>query len=187
MWTLWIALIFGCGDAEQAQGPEPTSPVVPKAKSKAKTKAKSKAKAKKPPPEVEKTSAKVFFLDKTAVESGKGEAVVSVDREVGVKNPPRNAIWTLFKGPEASEAEAGLMLAKSGATGFEGLTVEDGVATLKLKGGCSNEGGVHSIYDLIVPTLKQFDEIDAVKVLDPEGETQNPDGKGDSRPACLEP
>ena len=81
----------------------------------------------------------------------------------------------------------GLMLAKSGATGFEGLTVEDGVATLKLKGGCTNEGGVHSIYDLIVPTLKQFDEIDAVKVLDPEGETQNPDGKGDSRPACLEP
>lgn len=184
MWTLWIALIFGCGGAEETKGPEPTSSVVPKGR---KAKAKKVVKGKKPAPEVEKVTASIFFMNQKAIDDGSGEAIVSVDREVGAKNPPRNALWTLFKGPEGPEKDEGLILMGSGATGFDGLTVEEGVATVRLKGGCNNEGGAHSIYDLILPTLKQFDEIKSVKVLDPEGNTQNPEGSGDSRPECLEP
>jgi hypothetical protein len=39
----------------------------------------------------------------------------------------------------------------------------------------------------IMPTLRQFADVDHVKILAPDGTTENPTGHTDSIPECLEP
>jgi hypothetical protein len=39
----------------------------------------------------------------------------------------------------------------------------------------------------IMPTLRQFASVDYVKIYDPAGTTEQPIGRSDSVPACLEP
>jgi hypothetical protein len=61
------------------------------------------------------------------------------------------------------------------------------VARLRLTGGCSSGGSTASIANEISPTLKQFSTVDFVKIYDPAGRTETPNGLSDSIPFCLEP
>lgn len=192
---LALALVFGCGGASDSaatqskaeamkKGAKPGGKVGAKAGGKGGAKGGAKAKAR---ADVPKVSAKLFFIDKAKMDKGEADPWVEVTREVGGANPPRNAVWTLFKGPTAEESEKGLSLPMNGAEGFDALSITDGVATLKMRGGCTNEGGAITLYDAISKTLKQYPEVEFVKLQDPQGQTQTPEGKSDSRPACLEP
>lgn len=182
----WRAVLLGlilaaCGPSTEEAPPPEAAPAAPPAPTPPADGAR-KGKAPK-----ERVDVQVYFLDEAKYASGAEGAIVPVTRKVVVDNPPRNALWQLFKGPGPKERERGLSLVQSGAAGFETLRVQDGVAHVTLKGGCEAGGATVTVYDLIVPTLKQFDEIAHVKVYDPAGHTADPTGAGDSRPACLEP
>ncbi len=82
---------------------------------------------------------------------------------------------------------ATVMVERSGADGFRDLSIADGIARVTLVGGCDSRGSTMTVANLIIPTLKQFSTVDHVKILSPEGETDSPDGPGDSIPACLNP
>jgi hypothetical protein len=75
----------------------------------------------------------------------------------------------------------------NGATGYTRLEVSNGIARLYLKGGCESTGSASTLAAPLTASLKQFPSIQYVKIYDPNGETQDPSGQGDSTPACLQP
>ena len=70
---------------------------------------------------------------------------------------------------------------------FTRLGVRAGVARVQLVGGCSSGGSTVTIAGEIMPSLRQLATVDFVKIYDPQGRTENPTGRVDSIPACLEP
>jgi hypothetical protein len=124
----------------------------------------------------------VFFLNMPNFEVGTEPYEAALLRSVAT---PQEALDALFDGPTAAEAAAGLALVTSEATGAELVSLDGEVAVVQLQGGCNSGGSTFSVANLIGPTLKQF--ADVVKILDPDGETADLDGPGDSIPACLEP
>lgn len=93
----------------------------------------------------------------------------------------------LYAGPLPGERNRGLRLLRSRSTGFADLTIEDGIARVRLLGRCSSGGSTVTVAGSIIPTLKQFPKVDWVKIYGPAGHTLEPDGKSDSVPACLQP
>ena len=93
----------------------------------------------------------------------------------------------LYAGPTERERAQGLRLVLSGTTGYDDLAISGGTARVRLLGRCRSGGSTVTIAGSVLPTLKQFDTVDRVKVLDAAGTTQDPTGPGDSTPACLEP
>ncbi|MBB3084433.1 GerMN domain-containing protein [Geodermatophilus sabuli] len=129
----------------------------------------------------------VFFFDEDRFVANQPPFYVAVSRPVLPQTPATGVLDRLFAGPTTAEQAAGLTLLSSGATGFTGLGIRDQVARVQLTGGCSSGGSTETIAGEIFPTLKQFDSVDVVKILDPEGRTGTPDGLSDSIPECLEP
>ena len=97
---------------------------------------------------------------------------------------PQVAMDVLYQGPTADETQLVLMACES--TGAKVNSVDNGVATVQLVGGCGG-CGTRTIADLIEPTLLGFAEIQAVQLLDPQGRTQLEGKLDSSRPSCLEP
>lgn len=129
----------------------------------------------------------VFFLDVNRFAAGTEPYFVPVQREVLPSVPATTALHRLYAGPTPAEQRAGLRLVPSGSTGFTRLSIVDGVARLRLAGGCSSGGSTVTVAGSIVPTLKQFSTVSHVKIEDPAGRTQSPTGRSDSVPECLEP
>jgi len=136
----------------------------------------------------------VFFIDVNKVEEGTPPYVTPVSRPVLPASPATGVMDRLFAGPTPGEAEAGLLPPKfpslterSGATDYRNLRIRNGIARIKLTGGCDSGGSTVTVADEIMPTLKQFDTVDFVKIYDPDGETEQPRGRTDSIPFCLEP
>jgi spore germination protein GerM len=102
-------------------------------------------------------------------------------------NVPQAVLTQLFLGPTPDEKAQGLAAFFSEATGFSKLTIEDGVARVYLAGDCNSKGATYTIANLLDANLKQFPEIKWIKVYDPNGETETPDGQSGSIPFCLEP
>jgi hypothetical protein len=101
---------------------------------------------------------------------------------------PQSALNEYFKGPGATEKYTyGWIALYNGFTGYSKLEIRDGVAHVFLTGTCTPEGRDFTIANLITLNLKQFPEIQFVKIYDEDGTTQNPDGLSDSIPACLAP
>jgi Tfp pilus assembly protein PilX len=100
---------------------------------------------------------------------------------------PQAVLLQLFAGPTVAEQDAGLRLVASGTTGFSDFRIENGVAHVKLTGTCSSGGATYTIASLIMKNLKQFSEIQQVKIYDQNGGTETPAGQSDSIPVCLEP
>lgn len=136
---------------------------------------------------IERVDVGIALLDQKKFDAGDLNPWVTVRRKVGPHRPVKNAIWMLFKGPTDAEKEKGLTLVDSEAIGFEGFTVENGVVTIQLRGGCASNGSTVSIYDHLVETMAGFPQVKSIKVLGPDGTTSTPDGDANSRPACLEP
>jgi hypothetical protein len=99
----------------------------------------------------------------------------------------RGALERLFAGPTLDEIADGLIFVSSEATGFTNLSIKDEIARVQLTGGCNSRGSTITIASEIFPTLKQFPSVRYVKIYDPSGHTETPNGRSDSIPVCLEP
>ncbi len=99
---------------------------------------------------------------------------------------PQSALNEYFKGPGATERYSyGWIALYNGFTGYSKLEISNGVARVYLTGACTPAGSFN-IANLIILNLKQFPEIQFVKIYDENGTTQNPTGSSDSIPACLQ-
>jgi len=104
-----------------------------------------------------------------------------------VSSLPEAVLAQMFLGPTPAEKAQGLDAFFSGATGFSKLTIESGVARVYLTGDCSSKGATYTVANLIEANLKQFPDIQWVKIYDQNGETETPDGQSGAIPFCLEP
>ena len=130
---------------------------------------------------------KVFFFNRDRFVANNEPFFTARLRPVRPTSPATGVLDRLFAGPLAAEHADGLRLVRSGATGFSNLTIDHGVARVRLTGGCNSRGSTVTIAGEIMPTLKQFDSVRWVKIFDPAGHTERPAGHTDSIPACLEP
>lgn len=134
------------------------------------------------------TLTKVFFVDSHAFAIGQEPYVRAVYRPVIPPSVGRRSLEWLFAGPTPAELAGGLMFLASDATGFTNLTISgNGIARVRLTGGANSGGSTLTIAAEIVPILKQFPTVQWVKIYDPNGQTQVPNGPSDSIPAGLEP
>ena len=92
-----------------------------------------------------------------------------------------------FKGPGATERSRGWIAIYDGFTGFSKLEIANGIARLYLTGACDPADPDYTIADILSYNLKQFPEVEYVKIYDQNGLTQYPFGISDSIPRCLGP
>jgi hypothetical protein len=130
---------------------------------------------------------RVWFFHRDRFVDNREPFFVARTRPVVPGAPATGLMDRLFAGPLPGERARGLRLLRSGATGYDDLTVSGGVADLRLTGRCSSGGSTVSIAGEILPTLMQLSTVDRVVLRDRSGSTLDPDGPGDSTPACLEP
>jgi len=130
---------------------------------------------------------KVFFFNRDNFVNNVDPFFSPRLRPVRPGSPATGVMDRLLAGPLASEKADGLRLLRSHARGFADLLIADGVARIRLTGGCNSDGSTVTVAGEIMPTLRQFASVDWVKIFDPAGSTENPTGHTDSIPACLEP
>lgn len=139
-------------------------------------------------PEPRTMTVTVYFLDDNQYVVGREPYEKAVTRQIPVTdNVPQAVLEQLFRGPTPEEQARGLRLVTSGTTGFRDFHIEDGVAHVTLLGPCNSQGATYTIANLIFVNLRQFPEIQAVKIYDEQGQTGSPQGKSNSMPFCLEP
>ncbi|RZU53378.1 hypothetical protein EV385_5301 [Krasilnikovia cinnamomea] len=124
----------------------------------------------------------VFFIDNANQQRPR-----AVSRPVIPPATSRGALQRMFAGPTQQEAAGGLVFVDSGAGNFATVWITDQVARVQLTDDCDSRGSTTTIANEIMPTLKQFSTVDWVKILDPNGNTEEPEGRSDSIPFCLEP
>lgn len=130
---------------------------------------------------------KVWFFHRDRFVDNREPFFVARTRPVRPGTPATGLMERLYAGPLPGERANGLRLLRSGTTGYDDLTVSGGVADLRLTGRCSSGGSTVSVAGEVLPTLKQLANVDRVVLRDAAGSTLDPDGPGDSTPACLEP
>lgn len=130
---------------------------------------------------------RVYFQNERNYVAGQTPYTTPVARRVPAFTPASATLHHLFAGPTAAERRRGLAVVRSGATGFSNLSISDGIARVRLTGGCRSGGATYTIADQVMPTLKQFASVRHVKIYDPQGRTARPTGHSDSVPSCLEP
>jgi len=130
---------------------------------------------------------KVFFFNRDNFVNNVDPFFSARLRPVRPNSPATGVLDRLFAGPLGGEKADGLQLLRSHATGFADLVIADGVARVRLTGGCNSDGSTVSVAGEVMPTLRQFASVDWVKIFDSAGNTGNPTGNTDSMPACLEP
>jgi hypothetical protein len=92
-----------------------------------------------------------------------------------------------FKGPSSVERNQGLAVIRNGFTGYSRLEFVDGGVHVYLTGACQSNGTLYTIARPLMMNLKQFPEIEFVKIYDQFGQTRQPSARVDSVPACLDP
>jgi hypothetical protein len=130
---------------------------------------------------------KVYFVNQPRFVANTPPFVTAVLRPVLPGAPATGVMDRLFAGPTAREYATGLRLVRSRADSFTGLSIAATIARVRLTGGCSSGGSTITIANEIFPTLKQLSTVRFVKIYDPAGHTENPTGRRDSIPQCLEP
>lgn len=130
---------------------------------------------------------RVFYLNIARYATGTTPYTIGVSRPLIPLAVARQALERLFAGPTPSEQAASLRFVRSGATGFADLSIVNGVARVRLTGGCASNGATYTIANEIMPTLRQFASVRYVKIYGPKGFTERPFGNSDSIPFCLEP
>lgn len=130
----------------------------------------------------------VYFTDLPRYQVGTEPYETAVVRTIQAPaSLPEAVLNQLFLGPSEAEKDQGLAVVLNGTTGFSQLTISGGIARIYLRGTCNSQGATYTIANLISANLKQFPEIQWIKIYDQSGETESPDGQGDSIPFCLEP
>jgi len=127
------------------------------------------------------------MVNKFRYENNLPPFVVTGDRWVRSDRLAQSVLDEYFKGPGSTERFSfGWIAIYNGFTGYSRLDIRQGVAHVFLAGTCMPDGRDFNIADLILLNLKQFPEIQFVKIYDENGNTQNPDGLSNSIPACLQ-
>jgi len=130
----------------------------------------------------------VYFFDENRFAAGTEPYEVGVVRQI---HPdaflPRLAAQAYFDGPTDEEKAQGLTAVLSECTGFTDFRIEEGVAHIWLEGPCTSGGSTYTIAQPLMKTLRQFDEIDFIKLYDAQGRTEQPALRTDSIPFVLEP
>lgn len=130
----------------------------------------------------------IYFTDMARYQVGSEPYEAAVTRTVPAPESVPEAVLTqLFLGPTEAEKAQGLAIVLSGTTGFSNLTIENGIARVYLTGTCASQGATYTIANLINANLKQFSEIQWIKIYDQNNDTETPDGQSGSIPFCLEP
>jgi hypothetical protein len=129
----------------------------------------------------------VYFFNVDRFVANEEPFFVSRLRPVLPSTPATGVMDRLFAGPLPRERAHGLRLLRSRAKDFADLSVLDGIARVRLVGGCNSGGSTVTIAGEIMPSLRQFDTVDWVKIYSPAGDTADPTGESDSIPDCLNP
>jgi len=130
----------------------------------------------------------VFFTDTIRYATGGPPFEVAVSRKVNADaNLPEAVLLEFFKGPTAEESARGYEAITDGFTGFSLLEIAEGIARVHLTGTCFSNGATYTIAQPLMKNLRQFEQVQYVKIFDQTGQTWEPDGPGNSIPACLEP
>ena len=130
---------------------------------------------------------KVWFFHEERFLDNREPFFVPRLRPVRVHAPATGVMDRLFAGVLPGERANGLRLLRSEATTFDDLSIESGIARVRLVGGCDSGGSTVTIAGSIMPSLRQFASVDWVKIYGPGGNTASPTGQTDSIPACLNP
>jgi hypothetical protein len=134
------------------------------------------------------TLIKVYFVNKFRYENNLPPFEVAGKRWARSNMLPQSALNEFFKGPGSTERFIyGWIPIYNGFAGYSKLDIANGVARLYLVGTCTPDGRNFTIANLIMLNLKQFPEIQFVKIYDESGQTQDPNGLSDSIPTCLQP
>jgi hypothetical protein len=140
--------------------------------------------------------ARVYLVDENRAAVGTEPVVRPVMRRVPVPAVATGQLHRLFAGPTPAERRSGLVLVDSlvpvsrgtdHRSEFADLRVSGGVAHVRLTRPCSSGGSTITVADELMPTLKYWPAVDAVKIYDEAGTTAEPRGRSDSIPDCLEP
>jgi hypothetical protein len=92
-----------------------------------------------------------------------------------------------FEGPGSTERFSfGWIAIYDGFTSYSRLEIANGIARVYLTGTCAPASASYDIGDILTYNLKQFSEIQFVKIYDENGVTSDPFGLNDSVPTCLE-
>ncbi|MCF6277302.1 MAG: hypothetical protein L3J16_00920, partial [Anaerolineales bacterium] len=127
----------------------------------------------------------VYFADTDLLKTGNPPYESSGVRWARTNSLPETALREYFKGPGSTERYWGYIGIYNGFTGYSKLEMVNNVAHIYLTGQCIGDNSGYTIANLIEKNLKQFDNINFVKIYDQNGVTENPSGNSDSRPACL--
>jgi hypothetical protein len=130
----------------------------------------------------------VYFTDNRRLIAGQLPYEVRVPRVVLSSADPFNAVLDeFFKGPSDVERNQGLAVISNGFTGYSRIELANGVVHVYLEGTCQSNGTLYTIERPLMQNLKQFPEIQFVKIYDQSGNTRQPAARVDSVPACLDP
>jgi hypothetical protein len=130
----------------------------------------------------------VYFTDNKRLISGQLPYEVAVTRYVPSSKNIANAVLDeFFKGPSDVERYQGLAVISNGFTGYSRVVLANGGAYVYLTGSCMPNGTLYTIARPLMANLKQFPEIQFVKIYDQFGNTLQPAVRVDSTPACLDP
>ncbi len=130
---------------------------------------------------------RVYFFNSARFSANTPPFVSAVRRAVAPATPATALMDRLFAGVTTAEQAGGLRFLASGATGFSSLSINAGVARIRLTGRCTSGGSTATIAEEISTTLKQLPGVHWVKIYDAAGRTEQPFGLQDSIPTCLEP
>jgi hypothetical protein len=120
--------------------------------------------------------------------SGQLPYEVAVTRYVpSSKNIVNSVLDEFFKGPGDVERYQGLAVINNGFTGYSKVVLANGGVYVYLTGNCLPNGTLYTIARPLMANLKQFPEIQFVKIYDQFGNTLQPAARVDSLPICLDP
>jgi len=130
----------------------------------------------------------VYFTDNERLIAGQLPYEVAVARFVPTsKNVINSVLDEFFKGPGDVERNQGLARINNGFTGYSKVEFANGGVHVYLAGSCLSNGTLYNITRPLTASLKQFSEVQFVKIYDQFGHTREPAARGDSIPACLDP
>ena len=130
----------------------------------------------------------VYFTDNDRLIAGQLPYEVPVTRFVrSSKNVVISVLDEFFLGPGDVERNQGLALISNGFTGYSRVRFANDGVYVYLTGNCQSNGTLYNISRPLIASLKQFPEIQFVKIYDQFGYTREPAARVDSIPACLDP
>jgi hypothetical protein len=130
----------------------------------------------------------VYFTDNKRMLAGQVPYEVAVARMVpSSKNLVSAVLDEFFKGPSDVERNRGLAVINNGFTGYSKVDFANGGVYVYLMGTCQSNGTLYTIEQPLMANLKQFPELEFVKIYDQLGQTRQPAARVDSVPGCIDP